>query len=394
MSLLRREARSWVPEPIASPIPGLFGSSGAVTSSAALRVSSVWACVRLLADSVSMMPLDPYTLRNGVRVPQDSSSPLLTRPSGDASMPDWLYMLMVSALLRGNAYGKIVRRDSLGYPSQIELQSPDDVSVRAGSDGRPVYMFGAQQVPNEDVFHFRAYRFPGMLVGLSPIEYAARSIKTDAAVSDFALGFFRDGAHPSSVLQSDQPINEQQARTIKDRFLAAVRGREPAVLGSGLTFTPIQVSPEESQFLETQKYGTTEIARIFGVPPEMIAASSGSSLTYANVEQRALDYLTYSVAPWLTRIETALSALLPGKQHLRFDTSVLVRTDLETTMKATAIGIASKQMLPDEARALRNEPPLTDSQKTQLDLIPLTVSPTGLPKAVPVAPAPDGEAAA
>lgn len=384
MSLLRREARSWVPEPAPSPFPGvsMFGAS-AVTPDSALHVSAVWACVRLLADSISMMPMSAYTVRDGVRQPI-ADPPFLVRPSGDASMGDWLYMLMVSALLKGNAYGRIVRRDALGYPIQIELLSPDRVTVfQDRMTGAAAYLVEGKSLDAGDVFHFKAYRFPGSLVGLSPIQYAATTIQTDQAVSDFAYGYFRDGTHPSSVLSTDQEINQDQARTIKDRFVAAVRGREPAVLGAGLTYQQISVSPEESQFLATQKYGVAEISRIFGVPPEMIAAEAGNALTYANVEQRALDFLTYSVQPWLARIESALAGLLPGQKHVRFDTSVLVRTDLETTLRATSVGIASKQMTIDEARAMRDMAPLTSAEKQDLDLVPLRVSPTGTVQAVP-----------
>lgn len=394
MSLLRRaaEKRSWTTEPIVPPFPGmnLFGNGASVSTDSALRVSAVWACVRLLADSISMMPMSAFTLKDGIRVPI-AQPPLLTRPSADANMSDWIYMLMVSALLRGNAYGRIVRRDAMGYPLQIELVSPDAVGVQIDTDtGTIVYRFNGRVVPNPDVFHFRAYRFPGSPLGLSPIKYAARSIQTDSAVADFAYGYFRDGDHPTSVYTSDQQINQDQAKTIKERIMSAVTGREPLILGAGLKRELIHVSPEESQFLATQKYGVAEISRIFGVPPEMIAAEAGNALTYSNVEQRALDFLTYSVTPWLTRIEAALFPLMPGQKHIRFDTSVLVRTDFETTMKATAIGIASHQMTPDEARAKRDEPPLTDAQKKELDLVQLTVTPSGMPKALPGA-APAGE---
>jgi len=189
-------------------------------------------------------------------------------------------------------------------------------------------------------------------------------------------------------------MTQTQSVTAKERFMAAVKGREPALLSGGLKYQAIQVSPDESQFLETQKFGVQEIARIFGVPPEMIASSSGASMTYANVEQRALDFLTYSVQPWLTRLESAYALLLPGQRHVRFDTSVLTRTDFETTIRATAIGIASKQMTQSEARAKRDEPPLTPEQQAELDAIPLTVGPTGAIKPLPpAAPAPEGEPA-
>jgi HK97 family phage portal protein len=352
-----------------------------------MQVSAVWACVRLLADSVSMMPLSSFTIRNGVRVPTPPPS-FLVSPSADASMPEWIYMAMVSALLRGNTYGKIVARDSLGYPTQIELYNPDTVQCRTDSTGLLTYQVANTPVPVRDMFHLRAFRMPGQRTGLSPIQYAAKQINTDTAVSDFAYGFFRDGAHPSSILSTDMALNQEQSRTAKDRFLAAIKGREPAVLSGGLKYQQVQVSPNESQFLETQKYGVAEIARIFGVPPEMIAAEAGNSMTYANVEQRGIDFLTYSVQPWLTRLEAALGQLFPGQRHLRFDTSVLTRTDFQTTMTATAIGIASKQMTPDEARAKRDEPPLTDEQKQWLEIVPLEVGATGKPKVIPPAPAP------
>jgi HK97 family phage portal protein len=394
VSLLKRsEKRAWAVEPIASPFPGtsVFGATtGTPSIDSAMQVSAVWACVRLLADTVSMMPLTAYTYRDGVRTPI-LDPPLLMRPSSDSSMPDWLYQLMVSALLRGNTYGRVVARDQLGYPVQIELASPDTVDMRVDrATGKGAYLFGGVQIPNDEVFHFKAYRFPGYLKGLSPIQYARRAVATDLAVSDFAYGFFRDGAHPSSILSTDQPINQEQALTIKERFLSAVKGREPAILGAGVKYEQIQISPEESQFLATQKYGTAEIARVFGVPPEMIAAEAGNSMTYANVEQRSIDFLTYSVQSWLTRIEAAFRPLLPGAKHARFDTSVLLRTDLETRMKATAIGIASKQLTPDEARAMNDLPPLTDDQKNILSLVPLDVSPGGTAKTVSATTNPEG----
>lgn len=393
MSLFKREAarelRQAFPEPIIAPYPGGPGSGSGASISTALQVSAVWACVRLIADSVSMMPVRAFTLDGPTRKPIPDP-PLLVNPSSDAGMCDWLYMLVVSLMLRGNAYGRIARRDSLGYPMQIEWIHPDNVSVRSDNAGNLIYTVAGKEIPKEDVAHVRAYRMPGSALGLSPIQYAASAIQTDRSVQEFAYGFFRDGAHPSSILMSDEEFTQDQARTIKERFVASIQGREPSVLTGGMKYEQIQVSPNESQFLETQKYNVAQISRIFGVPPEMIAAEAGNSMTYANVEQRSLDFLTYSVQPWLTRLEAFLGTLLPGKRHVRFDTAVLLRTDLETRLKATAIGIASHQLLPDEARAMGDLPPFTDAEKAEADLIPMTVTPSGLPKALPSS-APAGE---
>lgn len=381
MSLFRRtERRDWGQMPPVPPYPDYGGGYGAPTIDRALQVSAVWACIRLLSDAVSMMPLDAYTMRGKVREPT-APPPFLSHPSSDSTTSEWVYMLMVSLLARGNGYGEIVRRDSDGYPTQIELMHPDRVSVAVDlKTGGLTFRFNGRLMDPESVFHMPAFRFPGSRLGLSPISYSARSINTEGAAADFALGFFRDGAHPSSILSTDANFTEEQAKANKERFMDAVQGREPALLSGGLTYQQIQVSPEESQFLATQKYGVAQIARIFGVPPEMIAGEVGNSMTYSNVEQRSIDFLTYSVQPWLVRLEARLALLLPGHRHLRFDTSALTRTDFMTTMKATAIGIASKQMTPDEARAKRDDPPLTPAQQTELAAIPLTVTPDGKAK--------------
>jgi len=369
------------------PFPGV-GFGGAVTMDNALRVSAVWACVRLVADTVSMMPLHAFTMKAGVRVPIPDP-PLLVNPSADATTPEWVYMIVASLMLRGNAYGRIVRRDAQQYPVQIELASPDQVRVRK-PDGAAqlVYTINGVEVPDpNDVMHVRAYRMPGSSMGLSPIQYAATVINREQAIQQFSLGYFNDAPHPQAVITSESPINDEQARTIKERILSRIIGREPLVLGAGATYQTLSVSPEESQFLATQKLGVAEIARIFGVPPEMIAAEAGNSMTYANIQSKGIDFLTYSIQPWLSKIEAAISQLMPGGKHVRFDPSVLLRTDLMTQLTATAIGIASKQMTPDEARAMADMPPLTDQQKALLALVPMDVGPTGKPKLIPL-PAP------
>lgn len=327
MSVFFRERRAGgpFPEPIVPPFPGMsIGGGMSVTPDTALQVSAVWACVRLLADAVSMMPLHAFTMRDGVRVPIDDP-PLIVSPGADASMGDFLYMTMVSLLLKGNAYGKIVTRDGLGYPTQIEMQAPDRVSVSMAQDGTVQYRIAGQIVPNRDIWHVRAYRTPGAVTGLSPIAYAASTIGTQVAAETFAGGYFQDAPHPSAILVAKGQVTKDQARAIKESYMASVHGREVAVLGAGVEYQGLSITPEESQFLETKRVGVAEIARFFGVAPEMIGGTSGASMTYANVTQRAMDFLTYSVQPWLGRLEASLYPLLPGRKHVRFDTSVLVR---------------------------------------------------------------------
>lgn len=400
MSLFRpaREARGMFYEP---PIPPTYqggmgggGLGNSVSVDASLQNDAVWACVRLLADVVSMLPLQAYRRKGKVRTLLDTQPALLVKPSDDAELPEWLWMLIASLTLRGNGYARVVGRDAYGLPVQTELLAPDSVKPFTSDAGRRQYRLNGRTVLGaEDVLHFRAFRWPGQLEGLSPIRYHALTILTDVEANRFGLGFFRDGAHPSSVLSSDQPIDQSDADAIKARFKAAISGRDVAVLGAGVTYQAIQVKPEESQFLATQKYGATKIARIFGVPAAMIDAESGSSMTYSNVEQRSIELLTYAVQPWLTRIEAAISALYPRGTEVRFDVDALLRTDHETLARSLATRIAAKFLTPDEAREQYDLPPLTQQQKDELDLVPLTVTPVGTPKALPTAP-PVGEGAA
>jgi HK97 family phage portal protein len=228
--------------------------------------------------------------------------------------------MMISLLLRGNAYARWTGNPREG--GQLIPLDPGDVSVRI-EDGQVVYRVQGIVTPN--VFHMRGYTMPGEVVGLSPISYASTMLQTQMSIDQFARGYFRDAPHPASVVTTDQPINQVQAQAIKDRIMAAGTSREPLVLGSGIGMKALSVTPEESQFLETQRVGVQKICRIFGVPPEMVGGSSGNSITYANITQRALDFLIYSVQPWLTRFEQSISQILPDRQHTRFDTKELVR---------------------------------------------------------------------
>ena len=355
-----------------------------VTPDTAMTLGAVWACVRLRADLVSTLPLDAYRMVGGQPVPMDAP-PLLANPGGQGvSTEDWFYQTQVSLDLRGNAFGVVATRDGMGYPTQIELVHPDLCRVSRNADGELVYRIAGSTVATADVYHERQFLSPGNPLGLSPVTYAARSMGMALAAEKFGADWFQDGAHPSSVLTTDQKIDESQARTIKNRFIEAVRGnREPVVLGAGIKYQAISVAANESQFLEAMRWGVQQIARVYGVPAELIGGDTARGMAYVNVEQRSSDFLTYGIGPTLTRRERAFSRLLPPRQEVRYNLKALLRADAETRFKTHAIGIAGKFLTPDEARHEENMPPLNDEQQKVLDLIPLTVTPMGAVKVLP-----------
>jgi HK97 family phage portal protein len=379
-----QRALTFISPPIGAHIQALSDRSSG-DPEGALRHSAVWGCVNMISKSLSM--LRPMAYRGpgvGVGTAKPLVAPqILTRPQADARMGQWTYMAWVSLLLRGNVYGLIVDRDAkLGYPTQIELQHPDEMRVKRLSNGEYEYRLRNEEVDPDRVWHEAIHRMPGSRIGMSVIAYASRTTQTAQAAERFGLDWFLDGGHPSGILTNADAkmINQQDANTVKARFLAAVHGsREPVVLSQGWDYKPIQIAPNESQFLETMKFGDTQICRFFGMQPEMIgAASEGSAITYANVESRSLDFLTYTISPWLYDWEAALGDLLPSGQYVKCSTAPLLRTNLLDRMKAYHMMIGSRGWTQDEVRELEDFAPLTPEQQAEIDKMP----------AVPPVPAP------
>jgi len=279
-----------------------------VNPTTAMQHSAVWACVNLIAGSISTLPLAAY--RDGDPNPLPALPPILRTPSAGWTLPDFTYAALQSLLLRGNCYGLIVDRAGAGLlPSQVELLAPERVQVEANS--RIIWRVDGQEVDPASVWHVKAFTAPGQVLGLSPIQHARQAIGLGLGAEKFAAKLFDESAIPSGVLTSDQDIKPERADQLKARWRERHAGnRDIAVLGSGARFQAITIAPEEAQFLETTQANIRAIARYFGVQPELIGADSGGSLTYASVEQRALDFLTFGLRPWLVRLEVALSALL------------------------------------------------------------------------------------
>ncbi|MFD9225387.1 phage portal protein [Streptomyces sp. NPDC060064] len=330
-----------------------FASINLSRSEASLQKVAVWAATDLVSSLVSTLPIDVYEGEGKARKPVPKPA-VLTDPAGDGyGIGDWLYQYKMSLLLRGNAYGRTAERDRLGNPTQIVLYHPDEVQGwRDEKDGLPRWRVCGKDVPADEMWHQRAYSVAGRLLGLSPVQHHAMTIGQGLAAARFGMQWFEDGAHPSGMLTNDSALDPKQARTAKDRFMSSMRGtREPVVLGQGWKYQAIQVAANESQFLETQKYTSAECARIYGPGmPEILGYETGGSMTYANVEQRSLDLLTYSLDRWLVRGERMFTGLLPEGQYVKFNRSALARTDLLTRYRAHAIALRNRFKVVNEVR--------------------------------------------
>jgi HK97 family phage portal protein len=368
-----QERRAWGYEPPIPPNSAQLTSYARVDLSqaeASLQKVAVWASVSLLAGTAQMLPLDVVSGEGAARLERPMPSWMLDLGGDGYGLEDWIFQYMTSALLRGNVNGIVGERDPRrGTPTQIVLQHPDTVrGWRDAQDGRVQWWAGGREVPADDMWHQRVFTIPGRLQGLSPIAFQALTIGTGIAAMRFGAQWFEEGAHPTGVLTTDKDIDQPTAATAKARFMAALTGRrEPVTLGGGWQYQPIQIAPDESQFLETNNMTSAECCRIFGPGiAEILGYETGGSLTYQNIEQRNLQLLIYALDPWLTRLERALSALLPRPQQVKFNRGALLRTDLLTRYRAHAIAIRAKFGTQDEARELEDRPPLTPAQIDQL----------------------------
>lgn len=383
-----RESRalSFITPPIGVRVEAMQnGFGGDVESS--MQQHTVWKCVRLVSDVVACMT--PVVYKGpGVgfgKADRIDSPQILTQPSADADIFDFTYMLMVSMLLRGNTFGQIMNEDKLGRPTQIELLHPDKVKVVEQTNGTIMYRCGAAPLDPSTVWHRKGYRMPGLPVGLSPIKYAKGLVELSNAAQLFGNRFFADGGHPSGILTNatQKLVTQDEADTVKKRFLAAIRGgREPVVMGGGWEYKQISIAPDESQFLQTQKYSSSAICGFFGVPPEIVGeASEGSAITYANVESRSLDFLKFGIGGWIERLERWYTGLVPRGQYVKLDTSKLLRSDALTRFQALHLLVGARIITQDEARATEDWPALTAEQRAEIDaLITPIPPPIGSPK--------------
>lgn len=331
-----------------------------VTPDSAMRLSTWWGCVHLLASVISGLPIDVYMRRPDGSREEIAPPQIVANPSALVSPGTWRYQMVVSMMQRGNTVGIVTQRDRRMYPLTAELLHPDSVQIRQDHQLEPAEFYvGREKLPREDVFHVPAFVQPGSQIGLSPIAYARHTMAAAMESNRYAEEFWAGGGHPTAILSSDQVLDKDTALATKTRFKEATKDDKLAVLGAGLKYAAVQVSPDDAGWLDSINATDIMICRFAGIPSEMMGvAASGSSVTYANREQRAIDFLTFTVQWWLSRIEEAWSALLPRNSYVKHNAAALLRTDTKTRAEVSAIRLQNGLTNPDYERELDDLPPI------------------------------------
>lgn len=343
-----------------------------VSNKDAMRNSVVWGCTSLRAGLVSTLPFDVFRKVAGYQV-EVPKPPVLTAPGGEhVEIEEWLYSSQMDLDRLGNTFGIIREVDGADRPARIDLADASTVTVVVAKDGTISYRIDGTKYSREQVWHEKQYTVPGLAVGLSPIAHAAHSLALGQSAQEFALEWFANGAKmPGGHFKNtNQTLDDNQADRIKERFKAAIDSRDVMVTGKDWELKMLDAQASDAQFLQSQKATNQETCRYFGVPGDMVdVAPDGSSVTYANITQRNLQFLIMKLNPVLVRRENALRRLVAPPRFVKFNRSAILQLDPETGTKLMLAEVEGRTLAPSEYRKLQNRAPFTSDQIEEFKIL-------------------------
>ena len=370
----------------------LFGrttSGKPVNERTAMQTTAVYACVRILAEAIASLPLHVYEYQDdgGKKLVHDHPLYYLLHDEPNPEMTSFVFRetLMSHLLIWGNAYAQIIR-DGAGrvlglyplLPDKMEVQRDDRGNIyyvySRNSDENPMFKeYGNIKLKAEDVLHIPGLGFDG-LIGYSPIAMAKNAVGMTLACEEYGASFFANGANPGGVLEHPGVLKDPSK--VRESWNSVYRGvsnaHKIAVLEEGMKYQQIGIPPEEAQFLETRKFQINEIARLYRIPPHMVGDLDKSS--FSNIEQQSLEFVKYTLDPWVIRWEQSLqrSLLLPGekgKYFIKLNVDGLLRGDYQSRMNGYAVGRQNGWFSANDIREMENMNPIPDEEGGNLYLI-------------------------
>ena len=370
----------------------LFGrttSGKPVNERTAMQTTAVYACVRILAEAVASLPLHVYEYQDdgGKKLVHDHPLYYLLHDEPNPEMTSFVFRetLMSHLLIWGNAYAQIIR-DGAGrvlglyplLPDKMEVQRDDRGNIyyvySRNSDENPMFKeYGNIKLKAEDVLHIPGLGFDG-LIGYSPIAMAKNAVGMTLACEEYGASFFANGANPGGVLEHPGVLKDPSK--VRESWNSVYRGvnnaHKIAVLEEGMKYQQIGIPPEEAQFLETRKFQIKEIARLYRIPPHMVGDLDKSS--FSNIEQQSLEFVKYTLDPWVIRWEQSLqrSLLLPGekgKYFIKLNVDGLLRGDYQSRMNGYAVGRQNGWFSANDIREMENMNPIPDEEGGNLYLV-------------------------
>lgn len=343
----------------------------------AMRLTAMWGAARILSTNLASVPIRQYRTV-GEQQRQLPLSQLFVKPSTQGTLHDWIQRAVMSMVQHGNAVGYITSRDYLGYPTNIEwlprnwVQVVDSLTFGPGSFINPIWYVLGRPVPAEDIVHIPWIAVPGRVWGLSPMAAFAKSVSTGLAAQEYTDTWFTSGGVPPGTFKNaNQVVDQQEAAVIKTRLVEAIKSRQPIVYGKDWEYSTLTLPAQQISFVETMRMTATQIAAIYGVPPELVGGETGGSMSYSSPQGREVELIQLTLLPWVSKLEEHLSVLLPRGQFVCFDADSLVRLDPVARWsmyeKQRLIGGANI----DEIRNKEHQPPLPDGKGQDYTPLPI-----------------------
>jgi HK97 family phage portal protein len=381
----RKEKRDFL-----SAMASISRSSGAgvsVDKNTALTFTAVWSAVRLLSESISILPVNVYDRKeNGDKVIA-SSNPVYnlvhSEPNYYMSSVAFFEKCMMDLCLAGNSYIQIVR-NRRGIPEALVPFNANDVIVKI-NDGKVFYHVQEKDEVFDDleILHFKGVSQNG-IIGLSPITQNANAIGWGMALEEYGSKYFTNSAKLSGVLETDRALSESAIERLRnsfsDTYTQLKNSQSTAILEEGLTFKPITISPEQSQFLASRIFSITEIARMFNIPTFMLQEHSKSS--FNNIESLSQSYVTYTLMPYIRRMEAEMNRKLfktneKGKLFVEFNVNGLLRGNIKDRTDAYKTGLNNGYMTINEVRRKENMNSIPDGDAHYMPLNMTTIDKLG-----------------
>jgi HK97 family phage portal protein len=310
-----------------------------------MRINAFYACVLLISDTISTLPVDSFQRIDGNRIPYRPQPSWIQRPDVDLLRTEHYQQVLISLLLDGNAFVRIYR-DTTGQIANLVVLDPNRVKItRTPVTRELLYIIDDNNqypVMAKDMLHMTEMRKAGELRGISRVTELKDNLGLASALQSFASRFFGQGATTSGVIETPHGLNREQSKELVEGFDGQHSGYRKAhktgILTGGAKFIRTGVNPDEAQMLDSQKFAVEQIARIFRVPPPMIGITSAGAMSYNSVEQQNINFVTHTLRPYIAKMEDAYSTLLPNGAFIRFNVDGLLRGDFATRMNGYSIG--------------------------------------------------------
>jgi HK97 family phage portal protein len=359
-------------------------SSAFVDYNTSLSVNAVWACVSLISDTVSALPVDTYIRRDGIATPYRPRPAWVIKP--DVMIPSVAFwqQTMISLLTDGNAFVRIFRDES-GNVLNMMVLNPLAVTVRRNPLGQKLFVYtgeAGKELSTDDVLHISgSILMAGELRGRSPIDTLKENVGLAISLEGFASRFFGQGTLQQGVIEVPGALNAEQAQALSQSFDRQHKGYRKAhktgILSGGATFKPTQVANDQAQMLDSRRLAVEDIARAYRVPTDMIGLNNGGQ-SYNSVEMKMIAFVTHTLRPWLAKLEDAFSALLPDYAFLSFNTDDLLRGDYATRIEGYSKMLQNGVFSANEVRRKENMPPIDGGDVVRVPLANVNISAASL----------------